>query len=179
LKGVLGVNYPCYGRKRFLQRKAGNENGHLFVSEMPPILRIPDTMVAALEEEGIASRRKRSRPGQVRESSRLHGSHRRYALLPKPALPRQIRDPEFANSSLYLIWPSRQFSLICSEGEEEETSRQVEGETRRFLLFISPLLVSLSSYLPFFPSLPSTFTSYDFRPIRIEPESTTTSRVAD
>ena len=88
--GVLGVNYACYGRKRFLQRKAGNENGHLFMSEVPSIKRIPDPVDAALEEEGIASRRKRSRPCQVRESSRLHGSNRRYALLPQPALPRQI-----------------------------------------------------------------------------------------
>jgi hypothetical protein len=58
LKGVLGVNYAYYGRTRFLQRKAGNQNGHLFVSEVPSIKRIPDTVDAALEEEGIASRRK-------------------------------------------------------------------------------------------------------------------------
>jgi hypothetical protein len=90
LKGVLGVNYAYYGRKRFLQRKAGNENGYLFVSEMPSIKRIPDPVDEALEEEGLAPRRERSRPGQVRQSPRLHGSHRRYALLPQPALPSQI-----------------------------------------------------------------------------------------
>ena len=57
LKGVLGVNYACYGRKRFLQRKAGNENGHLFVSEMPPIERIPDpvaeNLALGLERGGL------------------------------------------------------------------------------------------------------------------------------
>jgi hypothetical protein len=90
LKGIFGVNYTCYGRTRFLQRKAGNENGHLFVSEVPSIKRIPDPVDAAIEEEGITSRRKRARPGQVREFPRLHGSHRRYDLLPQPALPRQI-----------------------------------------------------------------------------------------
>jgi hypothetical protein len=57
LKGLLGVNYAYYGRTRFLQRKAGNESGHLFMSEVPPVIRIPDQVDAALEEEGIASRR--------------------------------------------------------------------------------------------------------------------------